>query len=174
MVNSRPLLLLKEDELSNHKSDDETTQPQSELHPENQLDLKIASGKDILKYLDRFEWKPEYLKISEDVHQRVQLVLRYVTACDECLVAAKESGNPPQCSSFCKDCMKYKRVCSEHGNLYTDWLCDTPPCESCLRRSDKCVRLSVLLSISDQASCYQKYDRSVSSSLWDTLDDQGN
>ena len=138
-------------------------QPQSESHPENQLDLKNASGKEILKYL----------KISEDVHQRVQLVLQYVTACNECLVAAKESGNPPQCSSFCKDCMKYNRVCSEHGNLYTESLCGTLQCEPCLRRGDKCVRFSVLLSISDQASCYQKYDRSVSSSLSDTLDDQG-
>ena len=94
-------------------------QPQSESHPENQLDLKNASGKEIVKYL----------KISEDVDQRVQLVLQYVIACNECLVAAKESGNPPQCSCFCKDCMKYNRVCSEHGNLYTDWLCDTLQCE---------------------------------------------
>ena len=69
--------------------------------------------------------------------------------------------------------MKYNRVRSEHGNLYTDWLCDTLQCEPCLKRDDKCVRFSVPLSISDQASCYQKYDRSVSSSLSDTLDDQG-
>ena len=68
--------------------------------------------------------------------------------------------------------MKYKRVCSEHENLYTDWLCDTLQCEPCLRRSDKCVRFSVLLSISDQGSCYEN-SRPVSSSLWDTLDDQG-
>ena len=128
-------------------------QPQSESHPENQLDLKNASGKEILKYL----------KISEDVDQRVQLILQYVIA----------SGNPPQCSCFCKDCMKYNRVCSKHGNLYTDWLCDTLQYEPCLRRGDKCVHFSVLLSISYQASCYQKYDRSVSSSLSDTLDDQG-
>ena len=173
-MNSQPLLLLKEDELSPPKSDDETKQPESESHPENQLDNKNASGKEILKYLDKFEWEPEYLKISEDVHQRIQLVLQYVTACNECLVTTKELRNPPQCSWFCKDCMKYKRVCSEHGNLHTDWLCDALQCEPCLKRSDKCVRLSVLLSISDQASCYQKYGRSVSSSLWDTLDDQGN
>ena len=70
-------------------------QPQSESHLENQLDLKNASGNKILKYLDKSEWKPEYLKISEDVHQRVQLVLQYVTACSECLVGAKESGNLP-------------------------------------------------------------------------------
>ena len=114
-----------------------------------------------------------YLKISEDVHQRVQLVLQYVTVCSECLAAAKESGNPPQCSWFCKDCMEYKRVCSEHENLCTDCPCDALQCEPCLRRSDKCVRFSVLLSISDQASCYEKYGRSVSSSLSDTLDDQG-
>ena len=158
-MNSQYLMLLKEeDELSSAISDDETMQPQGESHPENKLDLKNASGKEILKYLDKFEWKPEYLKISEDVHQRAQFVLQYVTACNECLLAAKESGNPPQCSWFCKDCMKYKRVCSEHENLYTDWLCDTLQCEPCLRRSDKCVRFSVLLSISDQASCYQKYD----------------
>ena len=69
--------------------------------------------------------------------------------------------------------MKYNRVCSEHGNLYTDWLCDTLQCEPCLRTGDKCVRFSVFLSISDQASCYQKHARSVSSSLSDTLDDQG-
>ena len=50
-VNSQPFLLLKED-----VSDDETMQPQSESHPGNQLDLKDASGKEILKYLDKFEW----------------------------------------------------------------------------------------------------------------------
>ena len=173
-MNSQPLLLLEEDELSSPKSDDETMQPQSESHPDNQWDHKNASGKEILKYLDKFEWKPEYLKISEDVHQRVQLVLQYVTAFSECLVAANVSGNPPQCSGFCKDCMKYKSACSKHENLYTDWLCDALQCEPWLRRSGKCVRFSVLLGISDQASCYEKYGRSVSSSLWDTLDDQGN
>ena len=47
-VNSLPLLLLKEDEISPPKSDDETMQPQSESHPENQLDLKNACGKEIL------------------------------------------------------------------------------------------------------------------------------
>ena len=125
-MNYQPLLLLKEDELSPPKSDDETMQPQSESHPENQLDLKNAGGKKTLKYLDKFEWKPEYLKMSEDVHQRVQLVLQYVTVCNECFVASKELGNSPQCSWFCKDCMKHNRVCSEHGKFYTDWLCDTP------------------------------------------------
>ena len=75
-------------------------QPQSESPPENQLDFKNASGKEIQKYLDKFEWKPEYLKKSEDVDQRVKVVLQYVTVCSECLVAAKESGNPPQCSWF--------------------------------------------------------------------------
>ena len=69
--------------------------------------------------------------------------------------------------------MKYKRVCSEHGNLRTDWLRDALQYEPCLRRSDKYVRLSVLLSIFNQALCYQKYGRSVSSSLWDTINDQG-
>ena len=48
----------------------------------------------------------------------------------------------------------------------------TLQCEPCLRRSDECVRFSILLSIPDQASCYEKYGRSVSSSMWDTLDDQ--
>ena len=70
--------------------------------------------------------------------------------------------------------MKYKRVCSEHENLHTDWLCDARQCEQCLRRSDKCVCFSVVLSISDQASLYEKYGRSVSSFLWNTLDGQGN
>ena len=60
-------------------------QPQSESPPENQLDFKNASGKEILKYLDKIEWKPEYLKKSEDVDQRVKLVLQYVTDCSECL-----------------------------------------------------------------------------------------
>ena len=63
-------------------------QPQNESPPENQLDFKNASGKEILKYLDTFEWKPEYLKKSEDVDQRVKLVLQ----CSECLVAAKSQG----------------------------------------------------------------------------------
>ena len=172
-MNSQPLLLFKENELSPPKSDNGTMQLQGEAHPENQLDLKNVSDKEILKYLDKFEWKPEYLEISEHVHKRVQLVLQYVTACSECLVAAKELGNPPQCSWLFKDCMKYKRVCSEHENLYTDWLCDALQCEPCLRRSDKCVRFSILLSIPDQASCYEKYGRSMPSSMWDTLDDQG-
>ena len=38
-VNSQPLLLLKEDELSPPKSDDETMQPPSESPPENHLDF---------------------------------------------------------------------------------------------------------------------------------------
>ena len=147
-------------------------QPQSES-PENPLDFKDASSKEILNNLDKFEWKPEYLRKSEDVDQRVKLYLQYVTACSECLVAATESGNLPQCSWFCKDCMKYKRVCSEHEDLYTDWLCDARQCEQYLRRSDKCVRFSVLLSTADQAFCCEKYGKFVSSSLWATLDGQG-
>ena len=55
-VNSQPSLLLEEDELSPPKSDDKTMQPQSESPLENQLDFKNASGKEILKYLDKFEW----------------------------------------------------------------------------------------------------------------------
>ena len=73
-MNSQPLLLFKENELSPPKSDNGTMQLQGESHPENQLDLKNVSDKEILKYLDKFEWKPEYLEISEHVHQRVQLV----------------------------------------------------------------------------------------------------
>ena len=60
-MNSQPLLLLEEDEFSAPKSDDETMQSRSESPPENQLDFKNASGKEILKYLDKFEQKPEYL-----------------------------------------------------------------------------------------------------------------
>ena len=121
-MNSQPLLLLKEDELSPPKSDDETMQPRSESPPENQLDFKNAGGKEILKYLDKFKWKPEYLKKSQDVDHRVTLALQYVTASSECFVTAKQSGNPPQCSWLCKDCMKYKKVRSEHEDLYTDGL----------------------------------------------------
>ena len=73
---------------------------------------------------------------------------------------------------FAKDCMKYKRVCSEHEDLYTDWLYNARQCEQCLRRSDKCVCYSVLLSISVQASCYEKCGRSVPSSLLGTLNGQ--
>ena len=58
-VNPQPLLLLKEDGLSPSKSYDKTMQPQSESPLENQLDFKNASGKEILKYLDKFEWKPD-------------------------------------------------------------------------------------------------------------------
>ena len=61
-MNSQSLLLLKEDELSPPKDDNETMQPQSESAPENQLDFKNASGKEILKYLGKFERKPQYLK----------------------------------------------------------------------------------------------------------------
>ena len=79
-------------------------QPQSESPPENQLDFKIVE-KEISKYLNKFEWKPKYLKISKHVHERVQLVLQYFNVCSEYLVAAKESGNPPHCSWFRQDCM---------------------------------------------------------------------
>ena len=61
--------------------------------------------------------------------------------------------------------MKYERVCSEHEDFYNHWLCDARQCEQCLRRSDKCVRFSVLLSIADEAFCYEKYGKSVSSSF---------
>ena len=50
-----------------------------------------------------------------------------------------------------------------------DWLSDARQCEQCLRRR-RSVHFSVLLS---QAYCYEKYGRSVSSSLWGTLDGQG-
>ena len=58
-MNSLPSLLLK-DKLSPPKTD-ETMQPQSES-PENQLDVKDASSKEILNYSDKFEWKPGYVK----------------------------------------------------------------------------------------------------------------
>ena len=48
-------------------------QPQSES-PENQLDFNDASNKEILKYLDKFERKPEYLKISENVDKELDLI----------------------------------------------------------------------------------------------------
>ena len=51
-MNAQPSLLLKEDELSHPKSDDETMQLQSESHLENKMDFKNASGKEILKYLE--------------------------------------------------------------------------------------------------------------------------
>ena len=38
-----------------------TMQPQIKSPPKNKLDFKNASGKEILKYLDKFEWKPVYL-----------------------------------------------------------------------------------------------------------------
>ena len=40
--------------------------------------------------------EPEYLKKTADVDQRVKLILQYVTASSECLVAVKKSGNPRQ------------------------------------------------------------------------------
>ena len=95
-------------------------QPQSKSPPQNKLDFKIASGKEILKYLDKFEWKRGCLKQSEDVDQRVKLILQYVTTSSKCLVVVKKSGNPRQGSWLCKDCINYKRVCSEHEDLHTD------------------------------------------------------
>ena len=103
----------------------------------------------------------------------LKLVLQYVTACGGCLKVAKDSGEPPICSWYCQACMRYKRVCNVHKDLFSEWLCDARPCEQCLRREQKCIRFSVLLSISDQAPCYEKYGRSVSSSLQDILDGQG-
>ena len=110
---------------------------------------------------------------SDDVDVRVKLVLRYITACGGYLKEAKNSGEPPICTWYCQACMRYKRVCNVHEDLYTEWLCDARPCEQCLRRENKCIRFSVLLSISDQAPCYEKYGRSVSSCLQDILDGQG-
>ena len=77
-VNPQPLLLLKEDELSALKSDDKTMQPQSESLLENQLDFKNASGKEILKYLDKFEWKPEYLKKFEKFKPAAERTVREI------------------------------------------------------------------------------------------------
>ena len=89
-VNSQPLLLLKKDELSPPKSDDETMQPQSESPLENQLDFKNASGKEILKYLDQFEWKPEYLKKFEKFKPARERAVREIVGkletkyCEKC------------------------------------------------------------------------------------------
>ena len=107
---------------------------------------------------------------SDDVDVRVKLVLQYITACGGCLKEAKNSGELPICTWYCRACMRYKRVCNVHEDLYTEWLCDARPCEHCLRRENKCIRFSVLLSISDQAPCYEKYGRSVSSCLQDILE----
>ena len=41
-------------------------QPQIESALENQLDFKNASGKEILKYLQKFEWKLEYFTKFEN------------------------------------------------------------------------------------------------------------
>ena len=92
-----------------------TMQPQSKSPPKNKLDFKNASGKEILKYLD----KSEYLKKSEDVDQRVKLISQ-CHCIQRMPCSCKKSGNPRQGSWFCKDCMKYKRVHSEHEDLYTD------------------------------------------------------
>ena len=77
-MNPQPLLLLKEDELSPLKSDDKTMHPQSESPLENQLDFKNASGKEILKYLDKFEWKPEYLKKFEKFKPATERTVREI------------------------------------------------------------------------------------------------
>ena len=89
-VNSQPLLLLKKDELSPPKSDDETMQPQSQSPLENQLDFKNASGKEILKYLDQFEWKLEYLKKFEKFKPAKERAVREIVGkletkyCEKC------------------------------------------------------------------------------------------
>ena len=65
-VNPQTLLLLNGDELSPLRSDAKTMQPQIQSPLENQLDFKNASGKEILKYLEMFEWKLEYFKKFEN------------------------------------------------------------------------------------------------------------
>ena len=90
-VNSQPLLLFKKDELSTLKSDDKTTmQLQSESPLENELDFKNASGKKTLKYLDKFEWKPEYLKKFEKFKPARERAVREIVGkletkyCEKC------------------------------------------------------------------------------------------
>ena len=56
--------------------------------------------------------EPEYFKISKDAHQKGSACFAAFHCVQQ--IVAMESGDPPQCSLFCKDCMKYKRVCSEH------------------------------------------------------------
>ena len=65
-------------------------QPQSESPLENQLDFKNASGKEILKYLDQFEWKPEYLKKFEKFKPARERAVREIVGkletkyCEKC------------------------------------------------------------------------------------------
>ena len=138
---------------------------QAEVYMLQFLDIKVAVP------IEAFFLSEE--GTSDDVDVRVKLVLQYITACGGCLKEAKNSGEPPICTWYCQACMRYRRVCNVHEDLYTEWLCDARPCEQCLRRENKCIRFSVLLCISDQAPCYEKYGRSVSSCLQDILDGQG-
>ena len=56
----------------------------------NQLDFKNASGKEILKYLDKFEWKPEYLKKFEKFEPARERAVREIVGkletryCEKC------------------------------------------------------------------------------------------
>ena len=64
---------------------------------------------------------------AEDVEQRVFEVLDYVTACSNCLEAAKDKRKPLRCDSFCKECFINKAVCAEHKDLFMEWQCDIRP-----------------------------------------------
>ena len=105
-------------------------------------------------------------------------MLDYVTACSNCLEAAKDKRKPLCCDSFCKDCFVNKAVCAERKDLFTEWQCDIRPCVRCVRllqqgnQSTHCLRFRVLVSISDQDSTHEKYGKSVSYSLQEFLNGQ--
>ena len=108
---------------------------------------------------------------AEDLYERVTRVLKYLTSCNNCLLKAKHTGLPPKCTCFCMACMRERSVCQRHEHT-DEWCPDLRPCRE---RNVKaaCVRFNVLLTISDQAPPYEKFGRSVSTSLQNFLDGFG-
>ena len=134
----------------------------------------------VVQLLDHFVAIPiaiYYLSESgqwEDVLNRVKKVFLYLSSCNKCLDSAKRNKTFPQCHYFCKECFKENEVCQEHQGLYEDWNGDSRLCESCMAairagNTVICQRFRIVLSISDQASAYEKLGREISQDLREFL-----
>ena len=110
----------------------------------------------------------------EDVLNRLKEAVLCVSACGECLRFAKNNNTYPQWKYFCKECFTQQKVSEEYEGLYDEWTSDCRPCESCMAaikggNSVKCKRFRIFLSISDQASAYEKLGKQIFSTFCHSL-----
>ena len=68
---------------------------------------------------------------SDDVELRIEEVLVYVKACENCLLGSVKSGQILVCKTQCKKCFDTKDICENHLQLHKTWNPDNRPCESC-------------------------------------------